>query len=109
MLNMAAESYPGPGLSHGRFDQYMYPYYKKDIEEGRLTEEFAKELLECFWIKHNYAYDFMGFVGVKQGITSGFGQLMTLGGITKEGEDAVNELTWLLLDFIDDMNMLEPK
>lgn len=109
MLDMAAESYPGPGLSHGRFDQYMYPYYKKDIEEGRLTKEFAKELLECFWIKHNYVYDFMGFVGVKQGITSGFGQLMTLGGITKEGEDAVNELTWLLLDVIDDMNMLEPK
>jgi len=109
MLDMAAESYPGPGLSHGRFDQYMYPYYKKDIEEGRLTKKFAKELLECFWIKHNYAYDFMGFVGVKQGITSGFGQLMTIGGITKEGEDAVNELTWLLLDVIDDMNMLEPK
>ena len=109
MLDMAAESYPGPGLSHGRFDQYMYPYYKKDIDEGRLTKEFAKELLECFWIKHNYAYDFMGFVGVKQGITSGFGQLMTLGGITKGGEDAVNELTWLLLDVIDDMNMLEPK
>jgi len=109
MLIMAAESYPGPGLSHGRFDQYMYPYYKKDIEEGRLTKEFAKELLECFWIKHNYAYDFMGFVGVKQGITSGFGQLMTIGGITKEGKDAVNELTWLLLDVIDDMNMLEPK
>ena len=109
MLDMAAESYPGPGLSHGRFDQYMYPYYKKDIEEGRLTKEFAKELLECFWIKHNYAYDFMGFVGVKQGITSGFGQLMTIGGITKEGEDAVNELTWLLLDVTDGMNMLEPK
>ena len=109
MLIMAAESYPGPGLSHGRFDQYMYPYYKKDIEEGRLTKEFAKELLECFWIKHNYAYDFMGFVGVKQGITSGFGQLMTIGGITKEGKDAVNELSWLLLDIIDDMNMLEPK
>jgi len=109
MLDMAAESYPGPGLSHGRFDQYMYPYYKKDIEEGRLTKKFAKELLECFWIKHNYAYDFMGFVGVKQGITAGFGQLMTIGGITKEGKDAVNELSWLLLDVIDDMNMLEPK
>ncbi|HIH97462.1 MAG TPA: formate C-acetyltransferase/glycerol dehydratase family glycyl radical enzyme [Thermoplasmata archaeon] len=109
MLVMAAESYPGPGLSHGRFDQYMYPYYKRDIEERKITKEFAKELLECFWIKHNYAYDYMGFVGVKQGINSGFGQLMTLGGITPDGKDAVNELTWLLLDVIDDMNMLEPK
>ncbi len=109
MLVMAAESYPGPGLSHGRFDQYMYPYYKKDVEKRKITKASAKELLDCFWIKHNYAYDYMGFVGVKQGINSGFGQLMTLGGITLSEKDAVNELTWLLLDVIDDMNMLEPK
>jgi len=109
MLAMAAESYPGAGLSHGRFDQYMYPFYKKGLEEGELTEEKAKELLGCFFIKHNYAYDYMGFVGSKQGINSGYGQLMTIGGITKEGDDAVNDLTWLLLDITEEMNMLEPK
>ena len=108
MLVMAAESYPGPGLSHGRFDQYMYPYYKKDVEEGRLTREKAKELLQCFWIKHNYAYDYMGKIG-NQGINSGFGQLKTLAGIKKDKNDAVNELTWLILEVAEEINMLEPK
>jgi len=109
MLVMAAESYPGAGLSHGRFDQYMYPYYRKDLEEGRLGREQAKELLHCYWIKHNYAYDFQCRVLSNQGINSGFGQLMTLGGIDARGNDASNELTWLLLEVIEEMNMLEPK
>ncbi|MEJ5185610.1 MAG: pyruvate formate lyase family protein [Candidatus Geothermincolales bacterium] len=109
MLVMAAESYPGAGLSHGRFDQYMYPYYRKDLEEGRLDRERAKEILQCFWIKHNYAYDFQSRVLTNQGINSGFGQLMTLGGIGPDGEDASNELTWLILEVIEEMNMLEPK
>ncbi|MDY6795342.1 MAG: pyruvate formate lyase family protein [Actinomycetota bacterium] len=109
MLIMAAESYPGAGLSHGRFDQYMYPYYRKDLDSGVLTEEKAREIIECYWIKHNYAYDFQCRILSNQGINSGFGQLMTIGGLNAEGEDASNELTWLLLDIIEDMNMLEPK
>jgi formate C-acetyltransferase len=109
MLVMAAESYPGAGLSHGRFDQYMYPYYREDIERGRLTREEAKEILECYWIKHNYAYDFQCRVLSNQGINSGFGQLMTIGGLDAEGKDASNELTWLILEVIEEMNMLEPK
>ncbi|MDI6873018.1 pyruvate formate lyase family protein [Candidatus Solincola sp.] len=109
MLVMAAESYPGAGLSHGRFDQYMYPYYRKDLDSGRLTREQAKEILQCYWVKHNYAYDFQCRVLSNQGINSGFGQLMTLGGIDAEGNDASNELTWLLLEVIEEMNMLEPK
>ncbi|MEM0233535.1 MAG: pyruvate formate lyase family protein [Candidatus Nezhaarchaeales archaeon] len=108
MLVMAAESYPGPGLSYGRLDQYLYAYYKRDVDEGRLTREFAKELLCCFWIKHNYAYDYMGKIG-NQGINSGFGQLITIGGMNKDGSDAVNELTWLILEVAYEMNMLEPK
>jgi hypothetical protein len=63
MLLMAAESYPGPGVSPGRIDQYLYPYYRADLDAGRLTREQAKEWLECWWIKHNYAYDFQGRVG----------------------------------------------
>ena len=109
MLVMAAESYPGAGLSHGRFDQYMYPYFRSDLESGRLTRDQARELLECYWIKHNYAYDFQCRVMTNQGINSGFGQLVTIGGIDAEGNDASNELTWLVLEVIEDMNMLEPK
>jgi pyruvate formate-lyase/glycerol dehydratase family glycyl radical enzyme len=109
MLVMVAESYPGPGLSPGRADQYLYPYYKSDIAAGRLDREAARELLQCYWIRHNYAYDYQGRVGANQGMSSGFGQLITLGGSGPNGEDASNELTWLMLDVIEDMNMLEPK
>ena len=109
MLCMIAESYPGPGLSHGRFDQYMFPYYDKDTKEGRLTRDQAKEILECFWVKHNYAYDYFGDIGGKQGITAGFGQLMTISGLGPDGKDLTNELSWLLIDVIEEMNTLEPK
>ena len=109
MLVMAAESYPGPGLSPGRIDQYLYPYYQRDIDSGQMTRDEARELLQCYWIKHNYAYDYQGRVGPNQGINSGFGQLITLGGLGPEGEDASNLLTWLMLDVIEDMNLLEPK
>ena len=109
MLVMVQESYPGPGLSPGRIDQYLLDYYREDIDGGRLTREQAKELLECFWVKPNYAYDFMYRVGRNQGITAGYGQLVTIGGIGPEGEDASNELTWLILDVIEEMNLLEPK
>jgi pyruvate formate-lyase/glycerol dehydratase family glycyl radical enzyme len=109
MLVMAAESYPGAGLSHGRWDQYMYPFYKKDIEEGRLTREEAKELLHCYWIKHNYVYDYQARLGINQGINSSFGQLVTLSGCGPNGEDLTNELTWLALEVIEEMNMFEPK
>ncbi|OQB26541.1 MAG: Benzylsuccinate synthase alpha subunit [Chloroflexi bacterium ADurb.Bin180] len=109
MMLMAAESYPGPGVSPGRIDQYLYPYYRADLEQGRLTRDQAKEWLDCLWIKHNYVYDYQGWVGTNQGINASFGQLITLGGINEQGEDAANELTFLLLDVIEEMNLLEPK
>ncbi len=109
MLVMVSESYPGPGVSFGRFDQYLYPYYKADLAAGRLTREKARELLRCFWIKPNYAYDFQARAGRNQGINSSFGQLVTLSGCGPEGEDLTNDLTRLCLDVIEEMNLLEPK
>lgn len=109
MLLMAAESYPGPGVSPGRIDQYLYPYYRADLDAGRLTRDQAREWLECWWIKHNYVYDFQGRVGTNQGINSSFGQLITLGGLDANGNDAANDLTYLCLDVIQDLNLLEPK
>jgi formate C-acetyltransferase len=61
------------------------------------------------WIKHNYVYDFQGWVGTNQGINASFGQLVTLGGMDENGEDASNDLTYLMLDVIQEMNLLEPK
>ncbi|PIU65176.1 MAG: hypothetical protein COS84_07250 [Armatimonadetes bacterium CG07_land_8_20_14_0_80_40_9] len=108
-LVMADESFPGAGLSYGRFDQYIYPYYQQDIQAGGLNRQSAKEILQSFWIKHNYAYDYQGRVGTNQGINSGFGQLITLSGRGPQGEDLTNELTWLTLEVIEEMNLLEPK
>ncbi|PKM71668.1 MAG: hypothetical protein CVU91_12970 [Firmicutes bacterium HGW-Firmicutes-16] len=109
MLVMADENYPGPGVSFGRLDQYMYPYYKKSIDSG-MTEEYMKEILGCFWFHCNTAYDAQIRVGGNQGITAGFGQLFNISGMGKGGSDMTNDLTYLLLDVIDDMSpILEPK
>jgi len=109
MLVMAAESYPGAGLSPGRIDQYLLPFYQADLAAGRLDRARALELVECYFIKHNYAYDFQGRIGANQGINSGFGQLITLGGCGPNGEDVSNDVTWVMLEAIEALNLLEPK
>ncbi|MHA1793460.1 MAG: pyruvate formate lyase family protein [Promethearchaeota archaeon] len=110
MLVMAEESYPGPGTSFGRLDQYLWPYYKKDvIIERRLTPDFAKDLISSFIFHCNTAYDAQIKIG-NQGITSGFGQLMTLSGYGPNGEDLTNELTYMILEVFDQWApILEPK
>jgi formate C-acetyltransferase len=109
MLVLVSESYPGAGVSFGRFDQYLWPYLEADLDAGRITLDHARELLRCFWIKPNYAYDYQGRIGRNQGINSSFGQLITLSGCGPAGEDLTNELTWLCLDVLEEMNLLEPK
>ncbi|MBN2157354.1 MAG: hypothetical protein JW776_15015 [Candidatus Lokiarchaeota archaeon] len=111
MLIMAEESYPGPGDSFGRIDEYLYPYYKKDVlEKDLITKEFAKDILGSFWFHCNTAYDGQMRVGGNQGITAGFGQLLTLSGCGPNGEDLSNELTYTMLEVIDEWSpILEPK
>ncbi|MFA5079300.1 MAG: pyruvate formate lyase family protein [Dehalococcoidia bacterium] len=109
MLVMSDENYPGPGVSFGRADQYLYPFWKKSLDEG-MDREFGKELLKCFWIHCNFAYDAMIRTGGNQGITAGFGQLITLSGIGKGGVDLSNDLTYGMLEVIDELSpLLEPK
>jgi formate C-acetyltransferase len=108
MLVMSDENYPGPGVSFGRLDQILQPYWESSRQEG-MDREFAKELLKCFWIHTNTAYDSMIRVG-NQGITAGFGQLFNLSGLGPDGQDLTNEMTWILLEVIDEMSpILEPK
>jgi len=109
MLILMAESYPGPGVSYGRMDQYLYSYYEKDLRENRITRQEAKELFACFDIKHNYAYDHFGTAGGRQGITAGDGQLITLSGMGPLGKDMTNDLTYLILEVAEEINLLEPK
>ncbi len=109
MLIMADECYPGPGVSFGRIDQYLLPYWEASRADG-MEREFGKEILKCFWVHANTAYDAMIRVGGNQGITAGFGQLLTLSGLGPEGRDMTNDLTYAILEVIDEMNpILEPK
>src|SRR5271157_49373 len=110
MLIIAEESYPGPGTSFGRIDQYLWPLYKKDvIDEQNITREFAKDLISSFIFHCNTAYDAQIKIG-NQGITSGFGQLITLSGIGQDGEDVTNDLTYAILECFDEWNpILVPK
>lgn len=108
MLVLSDENYPGAGVSFGRLDQYMLPYYQRSLAAG-MDREFCKEILKCFWLHCNYAYDAMIATG-DQGITAGYGQLFNLSGMGRDGKDATNELTWALLEVIDEMSpILEPK
>jgi pyruvate-formate lyase len=109
MLVMADENYPGPGTSFGRIDQYLYPYWQYSLENG-MPREFGKELLKCFWVHANTAYDALLRTGGNQGITAGYGQLITLSGLGPHGEDLTNDLTYAILEVIDEMSpILEPK
>ena len=109
MLVMADENYPGPGVSFGRIDQYLYPLWEKSLAEG-MDREFGKEILKCFWVHCNTAYDGMIRTGGNQGITAGYGQLLSLSGLGAGGQDATNDLTYAMLEVIDEMSpILEPK
>ena len=109
MLVMSDENYPGPGTSFGRIDQYLYPFWQESVSGG-MHPEFGKEILKCFWIHANTAYDGMIRTGGNQGITAGFGQLITLSGMGADGEDLTNDLTYAILEVIDELSpILEPK
>ncbi len=109
MLIMSDEGYPGPGVSFGRVDQYLFPYWEYSIAQG-MDREFGKEILKCFWVHANTAYDAMIKVGGNQGITAGYGQLLNISGMGKDGKDMTNDLTYAILEVIDEMTpILEPK
>ncbi len=93
----------------GRLDQHLNPFYQHDIETGMLTKEKAKELLQSFWIKfHNQpAPPKVGVTAQESNTYTDF-CLINLGGLTEDGNDAVNELTYLLLDVIEEMRILQP-
>ena len=108
MLVLSDENYPGAGVSFGRIDQYLLPYWERSVADG-MDREFAKEILKCFWIHANTVYDAMIQTG-NQGITAGYGQLITLSGMGADGRDMTNDLTYLVLEVIDEMSpILEPK
>lgn len=98
----------GPVIPLGRFDQYMYPFYKKDIEEGRLSKEQAQELIECLWLKMN------GVLWLQDAstATSSAGYVpfnnVIVGGVDRYGNDATNELSYLCLDAMMETRTVQP-
>lgn len=92
------EQKTGTVISNGRMDQYLYPYYKKDIEDGTLTDDDAIELLECVWGAMAQFIDL--YISPTGGaFNEGYAhwEAVTVGGQTKNGVDATNELTYLFL------------
>lgn len=98
----------GHSISLGRFDQYMYPFYKQDVEQGLLTAEQALELLECLWIKMFSLNKIRPWSHSRYSAGSPLYQNMTVGGQTPEGRDATNELSWLCLRAVASTRLTQP-
>jgi pyruvate formate-lyase/glycerol dehydratase family glycyl radical enzyme len=93
----------------GHLDQHLFPFFKRESSAGTLTRESAEELLQCFWIKFNNqpAPPKVGVTAAESGTYTDFAQI-NLGGLMPDGSDAVSELTYLMLDVIEDMRLLQP-
>lgn len=85
----------------GRVDQYLYPCYRRDIESGALTPEFARELLSCLWLKYFES------VGAASAVSAH--NHLTLGGVTADGRDASNEVTFLCLEVTEELRLQRPQ
>ena len=108
-LGVITEVNPWDSFNPGRLDQHLYPFYKQETEKGSLTKESAIELLQSFWVKFNNhpAPPKMGVTALESNTYTDF-SLINLGGLKEDGTDAVNELTYILLDVIEEMRILQP-
>ncbi|HNX66705.1 MAG TPA: glycyl radical protein [Bacteroidales bacterium] len=108
-LGVVTELNPWDSFNPGRLDQHLYPVYKKGIEDGTLSPEKAYELLGCFWVKFNNhpSTPKMGVTAQESNTYTDF-CLINLGGVRPDGTDAVNEMSYILLDVIKEMRILQP-
>jgi trans-4-hydroxy-L-proline dehydratase len=108
-LGVITELNTWDSFNPGRLDRHLYPFYQKDINEGRLTNEQARELLQSFWIKFNNqpAPPKVGVTAKESSTYTDF-CLINLGGLDEEANDATNELTFIILDVIEEMRLLQP-
>ncbi len=108
-LGVITEYNTWDSFNPGRLDQHLYPFFKKGLADGTLTEESARELLQCFWVKFNNqpAPPKVGVTAEESGTYTDFA-LINLGGVKPDGSDAVNDLSFLILDVIEEMRLLQP-
>ncbi len=96
-------------FSPGHLDQHLRPFYEREVAAGTLTRDAAKELLECFFIKFNNhpAPPKVGVTAAESGTYTDFANV-NLAGLTRDGEDGANEVSFLLLEVIDELHILQP-
>ncbi|MEE9573852.1 MAG: trans-4-hydroxy-L-proline dehydratase [Candidatus Neomarinimicrobiota bacterium] len=108
-LGVITELNTWDSFNPGRLDQHLYPFYKQGLADGSLTEATARELLQAFWIKFNNqpAPPKVGVTAQESNTYTDF-CLINIGGLTELGENAVNELSFIILDVIEEMRLLQP-
>ncbi len=108
-VGVITELNPWDAFNPGRLDQHLYPFYRHETDAGTLTEERARELLQAFWIKFNN-HPAPPKVGVtaKESNTYVDFALINTGGVNADGADAVNDLSYLILDVVEEMRLLQP-
>ena len=96
-------------MNPGHFDQHLAPFYEKEIAEGTLTREEAKELLSCFWIKVNNhpAPPKVGITAKESGTYNDFTNI-NIGGLKRNGSDGVSEVSYIMLEIIEELHVLQP-
>ena len=108
-LAVTSELNPWDAFSPGRLDQHLYPFYERDVEAGVLDDEKALELLECLWVKFNNqpAPVKVGVTLKESGTYTDFANINT-GGIKEDGTNGVNAVSYLILDCMDEMKLVQP-
>ena len=97
-------------MSPGHLDQHLDPFYQKGLADGTLDRETAKELIECFWIKVNNqtAPPKVGVTALESGTYNDFTNI-NIGGLTRDGADGVNDVSYIMLEAIDEIHLLQPQ
>ena len=108
-VGVTYETNPWDSFTPGRLDQHLFPFYRRDVEDGTLTRQEAKELLEAFWLKFNNqpAVPKVG-VTLEESFTYNDFAKINLGGLKSDGSDAINELSYLILEVLGDVRTLQP-
>lgn len=108
-VGVTYETNPWDSFTPGRLDQHLYPFFVRDIEEGRLTRDRARELLQAFWLKFNNQPSVPKVkITAEESFTYNDFSKINLGGLRADGWDAVNELSYLILEVLDEMKTLQP-
>ena len=108
-LGVTSELNTWDSFCPGHLDRHLQPFFQKGLADGTLTEARAEELLQCLWVKFNNqpAPPKVGVTAEESGTYTDFAQI-NCGGINADGSDGVNEVTYLVLDVIEEMRLLQP-